>query len=81
MRYRNKNVAVLGAGLSGAAAAVLLKTEGANVTVLPGKTIGPDALVAAGSVVTKDVPAGKIVVGSPAKVWRDVPADQLLDNQ
>jgi UDP-2-acetamido-3-amino-2,3-dideoxy-glucuronate N-acetyltransferase len=54
---------------------------GANVTVLPGKTIGPDALVAAGSVVTKDVPGGKIVVGSPAKVWRDVPSDQLLDNQ
>ena len=34
MRYRNQNVAVLGAGLSGAAAALLLKAEGANVTVL-----------------------------------------------
>ena len=34
MRYSNQNVAVLGAGLSGAAAALLLKTEGANVTVL-----------------------------------------------
>src|SRR3954469_18676906 len=33
-RYGNKNVAVLGAGLSGAAAALLLKSEGANVTVL-----------------------------------------------
>ncbi len=34
MRYQNKNVAVLGAGLSGAASALLLKTEGAHVTVL-----------------------------------------------
>jgi UDP-N-acetylmuramoylalanine--D-glutamate ligase len=34
LRYKNQNVAVLGAGLSGAAAALLLKTEGAEVTVL-----------------------------------------------
>ena len=54
---------------------------GANVTVLPGITIHEDALVAAGSVVTKDVPAKKIVMGAPARVIRDVPADQLLDNQ
>lgn len=54
---------------------------GANATVLPGITIGEDGMVAAGSVVTRDVPARKIVVGSPAKVWRDVPDDQLLDNQ
>jgi UDP-2-acetamido-3-amino-2,3-dideoxy-glucuronate N-acetyltransferase len=54
---------------------------GANVTVLPGLTLGEDALVAAGSVVTKDVPARKIVLGSPARIWRDVPLDQLLENQ
>jgi UDP-N-acetylmuramoylalanine--D-glutamate ligase len=34
LRYKNQNVAVLGAGLSGTAAALLLKSEGANVTVL-----------------------------------------------
>ena len=34
MRYQNKNVAVLGAGLSGTAAALLLADEGAKVTVL-----------------------------------------------
>ena len=34
MRYKNQTVAVLGAGLSGTAAALLLKAEGANVTVL-----------------------------------------------
>ncbi len=34
MRYKNQNIAVLGAGLSGTAAALLLRSEGANVTVL-----------------------------------------------
>ena len=54
---------------------------GAGAIILPGKTINEDALVAAGSVVTKDVEAGKIVVGNPARVMRDVPVDQLLKNQ
>ena len=54
---------------------------GANVTVLPGITLEEDCLVAAGSVVTRDVPARKIVLGSPARVWRDVPKEQLLENQ
>lgn len=54
---------------------------GANVTVLPGLTLGEDALVAAGSIVTRDVPARKVVLGAPAKVWRDVPPEQLLENQ
>ncbi|WP_406249367.1 DapH/DapD/GlmU-related protein [Microbacterium sp. M] len=45
---------------------------GANVTVLPGVTIGDDAVVAAASVVTKDVPAGTVVVGSPARVVRTI---------
>jgi UDP-2-acetamido-3-amino-2,3-dideoxy-glucuronate N-acetyltransferase len=63
---------------------VTIKTGGrvgANSTVLPGITIHEDALVAAGSVVTKDVPSEKIVLGSPAKVWNDVPEEQLLKNQ
>ncbi|MCC3269496.1 sugar O-acetyltransferase [Arthrobacter gengyunqii] len=45
---------------------------GSNVTVLPGVTIGNDAVVAAGAVVTKDVPARSVVVGSPARVIRSV---------
>lgn len=46
---------------------------GANVTILPGVTIGEGAIIAAGSVVTKDVPPLAIVGGNPAKTikWRD----------
>ncbi|WP_026819107.1 DapH/DapD/GlmU-related protein [Arthrobacter castelli] len=45
---------------------------GSNVTVLPGVTIGDNAVVAAASVVTKDVPENTVVVGSPARVVRSV---------
>ena len=54
---------------------------GAGVVTLPGVTIGEDALVAAGSVVTADVPARTIVLGTPARAWREVPVEQLLENQ
>ncbi len=54
---------------------------GVNSTILPGKTIEEDSLVAAGALVSKDVPAKKIVAGMPAKVLRDVPKEQLLENQ
>jgi acetyltransferase-like isoleucine patch superfamily enzyme len=54
---------------------------GANSVILPGKNIGEDALVAAGSTVTKDVPPRKIVMGSPARIIRDVPPEQLIENQ
>jgi len=54
---------------------------GAGAIILPGKTVFEDGFVAAGSVVTKDVEAGKIVVGNPAKVHRPVPQEQLLKNQ
>ncbi len=54
---------------------------GLNSTILPGKVVGEDALVAAGSVLTKDAPDRKIVLGSPAQVIRDVPPEQLLENQ
>lgn len=53
----------------------------AQATILPGKIIEEDAFVAAGSVVTKDVSKEKIVAGNPAKIFRNVPEDQLLKNQ
>ncbi len=45
---------------------------GAGCTLLPGITIGENALIGAGSVVTKDVPAGEIWVGNPAHFVRKV---------
>ncbi len=41
---------------------------GANATLLPGITIGAHAMIGAGSVVTKDVPAYAVVTGNPARV-------------
>ena len=41
---------------------------GANVTVLPGRTVGRGSIVGAGSVVTRDVPAFSVVGGNPAQV-------------
>jgi len=43
-------------------------TVGANAVVLPGVEIGEGAFVAAGAVVTRDVPAWKLAVGVPAKI-------------
>jgi len=45
---------------------------GSSATILCGVEIGEGAIVGAGSVVTKDVPAGVIVVGNPARVLRPI---------
>lgn len=45
---------------------------GASATILPGVTIGDGAIVAAGAVVTHDVPENTIVAGVPAKILRSV---------
>jgi acetyltransferase-like isoleucine patch superfamily enzyme len=45
---------------------------GASATILPGITIGENSIVAAGSIVTKDVPANTIVAGNPAKKIKDI---------
>lgn len=45
---------------------------GANSTILPGITIGENAMVGAGSVVTKDIPAGELWIGNPAKKYKDI---------
>lgn len=53
---------------------------GVNSTILPGRTIEADGTVAGGSVVSRDVESGTIVLGSPAKAFRAVPTEQLLEN-
>lgn len=52
---------------------------GVNVTLLPGVVIGKEALVGAGSVVTKDVPDRMVVVGNPAR--RVSTIDEILEKQ
>ena len=47
-------------------------TIGAGAGLLPGVVVGKNSIVGAGALVTKDVPADKVVMGVPAKVVRDV---------
>jgi len=56
----------------GGATVKRLARIGANSTILPGVIIGENALVGAGSVVTRDVPDNAVVVGNPAKVVKYV---------
>jgi acetyltransferase-like isoleucine patch superfamily enzyme len=53
---------------------------GGGAILCPGIEVGEEAFVGAGAVVTKDVPARKLVVGSPARVLRDVNEDELRAN-
>lgn len=55
-------------------AAVVIERDvwiGANATLLPGVRVGRGAVVGAGAVVSRDVPANAVVVGVPARVIRD----------
>jgi acetyltransferase-like isoleucine patch superfamily enzyme len=51
---------------------------GGGAVLCPGIEVGEEAFVGAGAVVTKDVPPRAVVVGSPARVLRDVADDELL---
>ena len=54
---------------------------GGGAILLPGIEIGEEAYVGAGAVVTKNVEPRMLVVGTPARVMRGVPDDELLENQ
>jgi len=54
---------------------------GSNATLLPGVVIGEEAVVAAGALVSRNVPDRKVVMGMPAKVIRDVHEDELLSSR
>lgn len=49
---------------------------GVNAVILPNVTIGENSIIGAGSVVTADIPANVIAVGSPARVIRDLPTQR-----
>lgn len=51
---------------------------GANVTILPGVVIGDEAVIGAGSVVTKDIPAGVVAVGNPCRAIRQITENDKL---
>jgi acetyltransferase-like isoleucine patch superfamily enzyme len=53
---------------------------GGGAVLLPGVEIGEEAFVAAGAVVTSDVAPRKVVMGVPARMVRDVPDEDLLEN-
>ena len=48
---------------------------GGNVTILPGVNIGNNVVIAAGAVVTKDVPDNSLIGGVPAKIIRQLEND------
>lgn len=54
---------------------------GVGAVILPGKEIGEDALIAAGALLTGNAGPKVIYAGIPAKPFRDVPSEQLLENQ
>lgn len=54
---------------------------GVGAVVLPGREIGPDGLIAAGAVLTKNAEGETVYVGVPARKAGPVPEDQKLDNQ
>ena len=51
----------------------------AGVVLVPGVEVGEEAFVAAGAVVTRDVPARAVVMGVPARVVREVADEDLLE--
>jgi UDP-2-acetamido-3-amino-2,3-dideoxy-glucuronate N-acetyltransferase len=53
---------------------------GGGVVLVPGVEVGEEAYVAAGAVVTRDVPPRAVVMGVPARVVREVAAEDLLEH-
>jgi acetyltransferase-like isoleucine patch superfamily enzyme len=54
---------------------------GGGVVLCPSIEIGEEAFIATGAIVTKDVAPGAVMMGAPARFVRDVPDEELLENQ
>jgi len=54
---------------------------GVGAVILPGREIAADTLVAAGAIVTRDTQSAQVVAGHPARYFKEVPEEQLLDRQ
>lgn len=72
--FSNPEVPIIDQGIEEPKNIVIKKGSwiGAGTIILPGVTIGRNAVVGAGSVVTKDIPDYTLAVGSPARVIRDL---------
>ena len=51
---------------------------GANVTIMPGVTIGENSVIGAGSVVTRDIPDNVVACGVPCRVMREITEEDRL---
>lgn len=54
---------------------------GAGVQILPGVTIGKGSVIAAGSIVNKDIPAGVVAAGNPCRILRSITAEDAMKYQ
>jgi UDP-2-acetamido-3-amino-2,3-dideoxy-glucuronate N-acetyltransferase len=73
MGRHEKGLALMGATLRRAC------RVGGGALILPGIEVGEEAFVATGSVVTRDVPARTLVMGSPARAVREVADEELIE--
>lgn len=78
-RFDDVNVPIIDQGHSASRAVVLKRGcwVGAACIILPGVTIGENAVGGAGSIVTKDVPARVVVAGNPARLVRNLTSENL----
>jgi len=78
MTTNDQTMARPGDDLRGAVLRRACRVGGGSI-LLPGVEVGEEAFVAAGALVTRDVPARALVMGVPARVVREVPEDELLE--
>jgi acetyltransferase-like isoleucine patch superfamily enzyme len=73
-KFSNPNIPIIDQGYYPDKQVILKKGcwIGANVTILPGVTIGENSVIGAGSIVSRSIPAGVVAVGNPCRVIKRV---------